>query len=386
MILSRNKTLLVLVVLVALAVVVPVGLSVVPVMADESGAALENAYGSAPKVSREEFEALASVDHKAPITLRWAKRTEFVPQLPNYLKYDENKLTEVIDQGKCAACWSIATTGMLADRISVYTNAAIREPLSNQEMISCWDGHEGKGCSHGGIPELAMKYLIEHGVLRERDFPYAQQHTNKIQPCNTAKKFGPRVFAQAGTDVSLCIDPYQYTKGSSKYASTVRSNIANMKKELYMHGPIVGTIMIYAGAYDYDGLSVYTGPTAGEKFVGGHALEIIGYCDEGVNGDEPGFDQAYWICKQSWGKEYPSRTPAASGYMYVKMGVNCVGIESRASACLPVVTPEIVTNAVDSLEHSRFSSYEQYRESHNRKNFVTTSTVFGRAYARLLKN
>lgn len=378
---TRNKkVVLALVTLMVLALVIN-AFTEVPVMAAEASAGDGQRK---PKASREQFEALATINPKAPITLPWMKAAGN-QKLPSYLKYDENKLTAVIDQSACAACWSIATTGMLADRISVYTNGAIKEELSNQEMISCWDGHQGEGCSVGGIPEFVYSYLIKEGISLEKDFPYEQESTNKIAPCDKAKKSGRRVFAQRGSDVSLCIDPYQFKEGSDRYNSTIRANIENMKRELYTHGPVVGTMLVFENAYHYDGTHVYTGPKRGEKFVGGHALTIHGWCDKNVNGDEPGFSDAYWVCKQSWGKEYPAKTPASKGYMYIKMGTNCVGIESRASACLPVITPEISAKMADSLDESRFLSYEAYRESPTKTNFIKKATILGRAYNRLTK-
>ena len=378
---TRNKkVVLALVVIVVLALAMN-AFTEVPEMATDASAGDGQRK---PKAGREQFEALATINPKASITLPWMKAGGR-QKLPSYLKYDENKLTPVIDQGKCASCWSIATTGMLADRISIYTNGAIKEELSNQEMISCWDGHQGEGCSVGGIPELAMDYLIKQGVSLEKDFPYEQQFTNTLAKCDKAKKSGRRVFAQAGSAVSLCIDPYQFKDGSEKYNSTVRANIENMKRELYLHGVICGTLMVHKSTYQYDGLSVYTGPKKGDKFVGGHCCSIIGWCDEGVNGDEPGFEHAYWICKQSWGLEFPAKTPASSGYMYVLMGENVAGIESRASACLPVITSEIKASLADSLDQSRFLSYEQYKHSTGKQNFVQKTTILGRAYNRLTK-
>lgn len=378
----KKRVALVLLVLVVLALAAN-AFTVVPVME------AQDPLGSSrvkPKITREQFAASARLDHKAPITLQQANADGGQLNLPKYLKYHEDKLTPIRDQGKCSACWSIATTAMLADRISIYTNGAIKEELSSQEMISCWDGHQGKGCSVGGVPELAYSYLINQGVTLEKDFPYVQQFTNKIPKCDKAKKAGRRVFAQAGSSVSLCIDPYQYKEGSEDYNSTIRANVESMKCELFLHSIIIGTMMVYEGAYDYNGLSVYTGPKKGEKFVGGHCLEISGFCEEGVNKDEPGFEGGFWICKQSWGTGFPPNTPAASGYMYIKMGNNCVGIESRASACLPVITPEISAKMADSLDESRFLSYEQYRNSAGKKNFVKKATKLGVAYKQLTQN
>ncbi|CAN0298968.1 unnamed protein product [Ectocarpus sp. 6 AP-2014] len=332
------------------------------------------------KANRREFEDLGSATNRSEqITLPWIKEPASGLDLPRYLKYDENKLSPIRDQGTCASCWSIGVTGILADRISVYTNGAINEELSKQEMISCWDGHQNMGCSVGGIPELAYNYIMKNGIALEKDFPYAQEFTKKIASCK-AKKSGRRVFAQRGSAVSLCVDPDQFKQGSTQYNNTIATNIANMKRELYMRGPIVGTLMIHESTYDYDGLCVYNGSKkTGDKFVGGHVVIITGYADAGANTDEPGFSGAYWICKQSWGLEFPSKSPVHAGYMFVDMGTNCAGIESRASACMPVITREIRENMAASLDESRFTSYEAYKRSPGRHNFVRRTTRLRRA-------
>lgn len=341
-----------------------------------------------PKASKAEFEALAAaIDPKYKTTLPWAKASASVATLPDFLKYDDNKLITPISQGSCASCWSISVTGMLADRISVYTNGAIKEDLSNQELLSCWSGHEGAGCAVGGIPELAYNYIIKNGIALEKDFPYEQEFTKKITKCDKAKMSGKRVYAQAGSAKSLCIDPDQFPEGSDEYKNTILSNIENMKREIFSRGPIVGTMMVYEGLYDsYDGMSIYKGPKQGEKFVGGHSVEIVSYSSaKNANTDEPGFSDRYWCVKQSWGLDYPEKTPKSAGFMYIKMGTNCVGIESRASACMPVITPEISSKMVDSLDHSRFLSYEQYKNSKGRKNFIKKTTRLGRAFKGLVK-
>ncbi|CAM9705215.1 unnamed protein product [Ectocarpus sp. 6 AP-2014] len=332
------------------------------------------------KPNKRRFEALAAATNASDqTTLPWIKAAASGMKLPHYLKYDENKLSPIRDQGTCASCWSIGVTGILADRISVYTNGAINEELSKQEMISCWDGHQKMGCSVGGIPELAYNYVIKNGIALEADFPYAQEFTKDIAICK-AKKSGRRVFAEDGSAVSLCVDPDQFKKGSKQYNNTIKANIANMKQELYMRGPIVGTLMIHESTYDYDGLGVYKGSKkANDKFIGGHVVIITGYADAGANTDEPGFSGGYWICKQSWGLQFPSKSPVHAGYMFVDMGTNCAGIESRASACMPVITREIRENMVNSLDASRFTSYEAYKRSPGRHNFVRKTTRLRRA-------
>ena len=333
------------------------------------------------KASREKFTSFASaVNPTEQITLPWVQASCSIPKLPRYLKYKESKLSPIRNQGTCASCWSIGVTGMLADRISVYTDGAINEELSNQEMISCWDGHQNKGCSVGGIPELAYEYVVKHGIALEKDFPYAQEFTNEITPCDKAKRSGRRVFAQPGSAVSLCKDPYQFKESSVQYNNTVAENVENMKRELFLRGPIVGTLMIHESTYDYDGMSVYKGSKEpGDKFIGGHVIIISGFSEAGVNTGEPGFDGNYWICKQSWGPEFPRGSRHAAGYMFVEMGTNCSGIESRASACMPVISSEISAKLAASLDSSRFVSYEAYKCCPAKQNFVRRTTWLGGA-------
>ena len=382
---NKKGLLLLLVVLVVLALVAD-SFTEVPYV--EKGTLVEgDSRRRRPKASRAEFEGLAAaIDPKYKTTLPWAKASASVATLPKYLKYDERVLSGIQDQGTCSSCWSIAVTGILADRISIYTNGAIKERLSSQEMVSCWTGHKGDGCRVGGIPELAYNYIIKNGIALEKDYPYEQEFTKKITRCDKAKMSGKRVFAQAGSAVSLCVDPDQFPRGSDEYNRTIKANVENMKREIYSRGPIVGTLMIYEGAYSFDGMSVYKGPKQGEKFIGGHGLVVLSWCDAGANTDEPGFEGSFWICRQSWGLEYPSHSPMTAGYVYVEMGTNCCGIESRASACMPVITPQISAKMVNSLDDTRFLSYEQYKNSKGRKNFIKKTTRLGRALKSLANN
>lgn len=319
----------------------------------------------------EEFVAAAKVDHKAVIGVPWVQLPDLDGYLPSYLKYRESLLTPVVDQGTCASCWSISVVQMLADRVSVYTKGRVKKLLSVQEMISCWDGHEGKACSVGGIPEKAYHYIIKNGVGLQRDYPYKQRATNKISPCDESKLKGERLFVEPDSVRSLCIDPYKFKKGSAKYREILDLNIKNMKKELLVNGPFVCTIMVYENLYSYDGLSVYEG-SKGSDFVGGHSVVCVGYCDEGINGEEPGFDTpgGYWVIRNSW-SDWPLKSPASEGYFYIKKGSNVCGIESRASRAFPILSARSRAFMVSSLDESRYTSYTDYVNDPDRKLLVT---------------
>ena len=148
-----------------------------------------------------------------------------------------------------------------------------------------------------------------------------------------------------------------------------------MKKDIYLNGPIVGTIMAYDNLYKYNGLSVYRGHE-NTKLQGGHAILIIGWSDESVNTQEPEFNYPYWIAKNSWSQCWNRHN---KGYFYVEMGKNVCGIESRASSALPVMTDEIASAKTD-LDQSRYISYDQYVNDPERENYIKTvgSLLLGR--------
>jgi len=323
------------------------------------------------KQSFQEFvDVSKNIDPKYPINIPWISLSK-PSKLHTYLKYKENLLTPIPNQGACSSCWSITVTALLSDRISIYTGGKVKRQLSSQEMIECWDGHQGEGCRIGGIPETAYKYIIKNGIGTSEDYPYTQQKTMEIGKCDSSKLNGFRTYFQRDSVRSLCRDPYQYKEGSSKYNQIIDANIKNMKYELFYNGPFVGTIMVYQNLYDYDGLSIYTG-TNGSKYIGGHAVLIIGYSSGDINGEEPGFDGDYWICKNSWSMDWPSRSPASKGYFYIKMGENVCGVESRASRALPVITHEIRQNMVGSLSESRYETYGEYVNDPERENYITS--------------
>ena len=173
------------------------------------------------------------------------------------------------------------------------TGGRLRAHLSVQEMLAC-DRVQG-GCD-GGSPETALEYALDPGIVTEKEYPYEQLKSDRIGPCVSMKGLS-RVKIVPGSIRSLCEPLEEDEVGSDKHLQ----NILNMKREIYNNGPIVGTIMVYTDLYDYNGQGVYS-VTPGADLVGGHAMEIFGWSDESANLKEPNFQDAYWICRNSWGR------------------------------------------------------------------------------------
>ena len=315
--------------------------------------------------------------HKHIVTLGRALSPEFV--LPKYFKYKEALMTPVRSQGKCASCWAFAVADCLSDRLSISTRGRIRKSLSAQEMLSCLRPRAFP-CSKGGLPELAFHYVVARGLPTEAAYPYENFWGGPIEECKQGglltvrelltkakdrhEKRPDRVFAEAGSIRNLCVEPMTDEQ--------IRQNVQNLKTEIFLNGPIVGTIMVYDDLYTYDAESVYE-VSPGAKFRGGHAIIIYGWSDEGQNTEEEGFQGAYWCCKNTWGGIWPRDLPKNSkhtGWFYVRMGRNEAGIESRASCAQPMLTEAMKAMGKGSSWHSTaYLSYDSYVNDPEKRQF-----------------
>lgn len=315
-----------------------------------------------PKLTRQEFYRIARTSLEQPKYPYLAAKAP--PKLPEYFKYMERELLPSRDQGQCGSCWAFAVAAMLADRASLMTGGKVRNQLSVQEMLAC-DNVQG-GCA-GGAPETALEYALNPGILPEQDYPYEQVKSDYIAPC--IEKPGKRLKILPGSIRSLCEQLDDEEIGSEKH----RRNILNMKREIYDSGPIIGTIMVYSDLYEYDAQGVYS-VSPGAEFIGGHAIEIFGWSDENANTGEPNFRDAYWVCRNSWGYDWPSSDPDNYGWFWVRMGENTAGIESRAVRAVPEVPkkdldPRGVKN--------RYDSFEEYISDAERAHFTGDPDDFG---------
>lgn len=314
--------------------------------------------------------------HKHIVTL--GRAVEPAKALPRYFKWKERVLVDPRSQGQCASCWAFSIADVMADRVSVHTGGKMKTALSAQELLSCYSPRWFT-CRKGGIPEVALGYVVARGLLAEEAYPYENLHSKSIEGCKVGggtfgllegwsvdekrhEKDPSRIFAEEGSIRILCEAPVD--------REAIDRNIQSMKSEIFLNGPIIGTIYVYDDLYSYDADRVYeVGP--GARLMGGHAIEIFGWADEGVNTLEKGFEGAYWICKNHWGFQWPTDLPKQhSGWFYVRMGVNMAGIESRASSADPLLTEAMkATKKQSTWLNSAYTSYDAYANDPERANF-----------------
>jgi hypothetical protein len=228
-------------------------------------------------------------------------KTHSLVNVPATFSYAPSQLTPTRDQGTCGDCWAFAITGMIADRVKLFSK--IEVPLSVQNLIECTPGF-GPPCD-GNDVGYALRHLPP--LFPEALFPYTQTQSRRVPDC-------PQVDLQQVYHVTDHLPAVLSGKG--------KKLIENMKAHIYHEGPIVGALLrVPSDFLYYDGKTIYTPPSS-YKSAGGHAIEIVGW---GEKDNVP-----YWICRNSWGASWPVNPSIGPGFFMIRQGVNACGIEEVA--------------------------------------------------------
>lgn len=273
-------------------------------------------------------------------------------RLPMFLLYKMEYLTPVRNQGECGACWAFAVCDMLSDRAMIASGGLFQHNLSVQQLLSCF---APDGCD-GGSPEEASYWLSDTRtkLFTEKKVKYKQFKGGAVSSKCPKNKSGYSVQVDQESVRSIV----EYIDETGYDESILLSNIENMKKELYEGGPFYCAMAVYDDFFSYSGLKPYK-PGKNATLIGGHAIEVIGYCEPGEDPREKFSETGYWICKNSWGKDWPTQT-TLDGYFTIVMGRNICGIESRCGFATPKIFGKKFKGVPKPLKELRYESYDEY--------------------------
>lgn len=181
----------------------------------------------------------------------------------------QNFVTDIRDQGACGSCvafGSIATVEGTFRRQRSDPNLAV--DLSEAELFYCIARQQGRNCSNGWWCDKGLDAFKTDGVTDETCYPYTAGDQNCTNRCTDWQN--------------------RLTKISGWHVIT---SVADMKSWIATRGPLSCAFTVYNDFFSYRS-GVYTHLTGG--VAGGHCVSCIGYNDDG----------GYWICKNSWGKNW----------------------------------------------------------------------------------
>ncbi|MCX5787388.1 MAG: C1 family peptidase [Elusimicrobia bacterium] len=227
------------------------------------------------KLSDEEFKARLLSPEDIAAGAKTAKQLRFMPLGDSTAgtSFDwrtKGIETPVRDQGRCGSCWAFSMSGaeelqLLIKKPDVYQHGG-EVQRSPQALVSC--DTRMKGCQGG---RLDASYLVDTGLPAESVYPYKSGTTQQTGTCGDGA------------------DPAWMSK-TEKIGDwgQIEDSVDNLKKAVSQYGPIPTAMMVFEDFKHYQS-GVYT-QTPGSKFLGGHAILIVGYDDASQS----------FIVKNSW--------------------------------------------------------------------------------------
>ena len=184
-----------------------------------------------------------------------------------------NWLGPVMNQGNCGSCVAFASVATLEATYRINSTLPWLTPtFSPQQLFNCG----GASCESGWQPGSAASFLKTKGIVDEACSPYVSGSTGEDIQCksNFCKDQPLRTYKIAG----------------STTPSSWGGNAAKVKEAL-KKGPLVTTLTVYEDFLLYSS-GIYK--SVSRNSVGGHAVSLVGFNDEG----------RYWIVRNSWGPDW----------------------------------------------------------------------------------
>jgi cathepsin X len=218
----------------------------------------------------------------------------------------------------CGSCWAHSTTSCLADRFQILNGPkSLPISISTQVVVNC---QPGGGSCFGGNPLDVYEMAYLRGIPDDSCQQYIS-HNSDIPLCSATQICQNcfRPIPEEGEDGKIrCTAVTNYKNYYVKEYGRV-SGATNMKKEIFLRGPIDCAIEVTPKFHAYTG-----GIFQEQKSYWdiNHAIAVLGWGKE--NGVE------YWIGRNSWGTYW-----GEAGYFRILMHKNNNAIEQDCNWAVP---------------------------------------------------
>jgi len=142
-------------------------------------------------------------------------------------------VTNVKNQGQCGSCWAFSTTGGLEGL--AFTKKGTLENFSESQLVDCSGSYGNQACN-GGLMDNAFKYVRDHGIVHEQDYPYVPKKNTckidkgdfKISGFTDVKNCNALASAIVNQPISVAVDASNW--------SPYKSGVFNYCKTSLIHG------------------------------------------------------------------------------------------------------------------------------------------------------
>ncbi len=135
----------------------------------------------------------------------------------------QGAVTAIKNQGQCGSCWAFSTTGALEGLSKIGYGSL--QSFSEQQLVDCSGSYGNQACN-GGLMDNAFKYVKDHGIVHEDEYPY------KAVKQTCSKNGGP--FKISGfTDIKNCNDLANALTGRPISVAVDASNWSSYKTGIF---------------------------------------------------------------------------------------------------------------------------------------------------------
>lgn len=297
-----------------------------------------------------------------------------MPKQFNGIEAWKDYLSPITDQGECGNCWAHSSANCLADRFAILSLGSVKFVPSPYDLTICggymftdienqWKNIQEleliDNYFHGRIANPHRKIqtaacegadlyttaniLYTEGVSDINCIPSIftkkglSYDINSVKPGESSTL--PYCYKVQGIEFDTCADGKTALR---KYRAKTAYNVGDavndtldelemaMMHEIYRNGPIVSGFTIYG---DFQNINVYNPKTdiyqhtqKDSEKLGNHAIRIVGWGEEEVNG----VLVPYWWVANSWGTKW-----GVNGYFKFKRKMRECAMEVNAMAMLP---------------------------------------------------
>ncbi|UCB59469.1 MAG: hypothetical protein JSV67_04020 [Thermoplasmatales archaeon] len=195
-----------------------------------------------------------------------------------------NWVTPVQNQQSCGSCVAFGTISALESVIQIELGNKLNIDLSEAHLFYCGGG----SCSQGWTVSRSVNYVETYGVPLESCFPYIPKQTDCDRTCPDWETQAIKLFDGARI-------------------KSFPPQISDVQEALIEYGPLITTFTVYSDFFAYNS-GIYEHVSG--DVAGGHAVAIVGYDNI----------EEYWICKNSWGKNW-----GEGGFFRIRYGQCGIG-------------------------------------------------------------
>ncbi|CAD7936342.1 unnamed protein product [Amoebophrya sp. A120] len=242
-----------------------------------------------------------------------SKISDFSELPPEFDWEEKGVLDDVVNQGDCGSCFTVATIRMLSARNRVRQRNNNLEPFSIAFPLHCSEYNQG---CNGGYAFLQSKWSEDVGLIPAKCMQYSTASSCADPISLDCVKGGEGDANSAGSYRAV---NHRYIGGY--YGG---SDELDIMQELVDNGPVVVSFEP-KDDFMYYNQGVYQS-TSGEPIHQewervDHAVLLVGYGVDSTSG------QKYWKVQNSWGPEW-----GEGGFFRIARGTNDSGIESISVA------------------------------------------------------